>query len=186
MEFYHSTPSLFKLHPLLWLVYVLMIKLGMIIFSARKYLHLLIITSLLIISGCTQAPTGEFVPYYQVETTKPYDDVLAELEIAISEHNFRITGHSRVGKVIRDRGTKDFPNYDTLQFCNLTHAKTLLLMSPHAVRFMPCNIVTYEFNGKTIVRTHLIPTNMDNQELNSFAKKMNIMLKEIVDFAVEE
>ncbi|WP_244559158.1 DUF302 domain-containing protein, partial [Bathymodiolus platifrons methanotrophic gill symbiont] len=98
-------------------------------------------------------------------------DVLAELEIAISEHNFRITGHSRVGKVIRDRSTKDFPNYDTLQFCNLTHAKTLLLMSPHAVRHMPCNIVTYEYNGKTIVRTHLMPTDTNNSELNAFAEK---------------
>lgn len=137
------------------------------------------------LTGCAQTPKGEFVPFYQAETNKPYADVLAELEIAISEHNFRITGHSRVGKVIRDRGTKDFPDYDTLQFCNLTHAKTLLLMSPHAVRFMPCNIVTYQYNGKTIVRTHLIPTDTDNPELNAFAQQMNKMLKEIVDFAVE-
>lgn len=147
---------------------------------------ILLITCLISLSGCVQKPKGEFVPYYQANTEKPYADVLAELEIAISEHNFRITGHSRVGKVIRDRGTKDFPEYDTLQFCNLTHAKTLLLMSPHAVRFMPCNIVTYEFNGKTIVRTHLMHTNTDNPELNVFAEKMNIMLKDIVDFAVEE
>ncbi len=137
------------------------------------------------LTGCAQTSKGEFVPFYQAETNKPYADVLAELEIAISEHNFRITGHSRVGKVIRDRGTKDFPDYDTLQFCNLTHAKTLLLMSPHAVRFMPCNIVTYQYNGKTIVRTHLIPTDTDNPELNAFAQQMNKMLKEIVDFAVE-
>jgi uncharacterized protein (DUF302 family) len=68
---------------------------------------------------------AEGSPYYQAETNKPYADVLAELEIAISEQNFRITGHSRVGKVIRDRGSKDFPEYDTLQFCNLTHAKTM-------------------------------------------------------------
>jgi len=144
-----------------------------------------LLASLLILSACAQTPIGEFIPYYQAETEKPYADVLAELEIAISEHNFRITGHSRVGKVIRDRGTKDFPEYDTLQFCNLTHAKTLLLMSPHAVRYMPCNIVTYQFQGKTIVRTHLMPTDTDNPELNHFSADMNIMLKAIVDFAVE-
>ena len=162
-----------------------MLKLSMTLLSIKKYLHLFIITSLLVLSSCAQTPKGEFVPYYQAETDKPYADVLAELEIAISEHNFRITGHSRVGKVIRDRGTKDFPDYDTLQFCNLTHAKTLLLMSPHAVRHMPCNIVTYEYNRKTIVRTHLMPTDTDNPELNAFSEKMNIMLKDIVDFAVE-
>ncbi|MCF7971562.1 MAG: DUF302 domain-containing protein [Methylococcaceae bacterium] len=147
--------------------------------------RIFLFTSLLILSACAQTPTGEFIPYYQTETDKPYADVLAELEIAISEHNFRITGHSRVGKVIRDRGTKDFPEYDTLQFCNLTHAKTLLQMSPHAVRYMPCNIVTYQFQGKTIVRTHLLPTDTDDPELNRFSKDMNTMLKAIVDFAVE-
>ncbi len=140
---------------------------------------------LIALTGCAQTPKGEFIEYYQAETTKPYADVLAELEIAISENNFRMTGHSRVGKVIRDRGTKNFPNYDTLQFCNLTHAKTLLLMSPAAIRYMPCNIVTYQYQGKTIVRTHLMSTHTDNVKLNAFARQMNRKLKSIVDFAVE-
>ena len=145
-----------------------------------------ILASLLFIASCATQPPGEFVPYYQAETSKPYDEVLAELESAIAENNFRITGHSRIGKVIRDRGTKDFPDYDTIQFCNLTHAKTLLLMSPAAVRYMPCNVVLYQYQGKTIVRTHLMPTDTDNTELNRFSVKMNETLRSIVDFAVEE
>jgi len=144
-----------------------------------------IIASLLVITSCATTPQGDFVPYYQAETQKPYDDVLAELEIAISEHNFRITGHSRVGKVIRDRGTKNFPNYDTLQFCNLSHAKILLELSPESIRHMPCNVIVYEYQGKIRVRTHLMPTSSDNTELNNFAKQMNRKLKDIVDFAVE-
>jgi len=144
-----------------------------------------LILMLTLLIGCAQTPNGEFIEFYQAETNKPYADVLAELEIAISENNFRITGHSRVGKVIRDRGTKNFPDYDTLQFCNLSHAKTLLLMSPEAIRYMPCNIVTYQYQGKTIVRTHLMSTNSDNAELNAFAQQMNNKLKSIVDFAVE-
>jgi len=152
-------------------------------------IRLLCLAILLFISSCTShSPiiNSQIIQYYQAETQKPYDDVLAELEIAIAEHNFRITGHSRVGKVIRDRGTKDFPNYDTLQFCNLSHAKTLLLMSPHAVSYMPCNIVIYDFEGKTIVKTHLLATDTDNKALNRFSEKMNKILKHIVDFAVEE
>ncbi|MCK4843095.1 MAG: DUF302 domain-containing protein [Methylococcales bacterium] len=151
-------------------------------------IRLLILSSLIFIASCAaQSPqNSELIPYYQAETLKPYDDVLAELEIAIAEHNFRITGHSRVGKVIRDRGTKDFPDYDTIQFCNLTHAKTLLLLSPHAVSYMPCNIVTYAFEGKTIVKIHLLPSDTDNKQLNDFAKEMNKTLKQIVDFGVEE
>ncbi len=153
----------------------------------KMLIRTLIFATLIFIASCaSQQPKGEMVFYYLQQTQKSYDDVLAELEIAISEHNFRITGHNRVGKVIRDRGTKNFPEYDTLQFCNLSHAKTLLLISPHAVSYMPCNIVMYEFDGKTIVKTHLLPVNTDNNDLNKFSKKMNKILRQIVDFAVEE
>lgn len=137
------------------------------------------------IFGCA-SQTGEFVQFYQVETSKPYDDVLSELELAISENNFRITGHSRVGKVIRDRGAKNFPDYDTIQFCNLTYAETILTLSPEAIRHMPCNVVLYQRRGKTIVRTHLLPTDTDNDELNRFSFQMNDHLKKMLDFAVEE
>lgn len=150
-------------------------------------LRTVILASLLSLFGCsTLPPNSEIIQYYEASTSKPYDDVLNEVQGAIAEHNFRITGHSRVGKVIRERGAKDFPEYDTLQFCNLTHAKTLLEISPHSVRHMPCNIVIYQFQGKTIVKTHLMPTDTDNAELNLFSGKMNQMLKEIVDFAVEK
>jgi hypothetical protein len=83
--------------------------------------------------GCIKPP-GKFMPYYQVETGKPYDEVLAELEVAISENNFRITGDSRVGKVIRERGTLNFPEYDTLQFCNLTDFDVAGRYPPYAVQ----------------------------------------------------
>lgn len=146
-----------------------------------------IFASLLSIASCAAQPLhGEWVTYYQVETAKPYDEVLAELEVAIAEHNFRITGHSRVGKVIRERGAENFPEYDTVQFCNLTLAKTVLDITPHAIGYMPCNVVTYQFEGKTIVRTHLLPEDTDNPALNQFAKEMNPQLRQIVDFAAEQ
>ena len=147
---------------------------------------LLVLTFLFFINSCASSPPVEITRYYEAKTSKAYDDVLAELKVAIAENNFRITGHSRVGKVIRKRGTADFPDYDTIQFCNLTHAKKLLLISPHAVRHMPCNVVTYDFDDKVIVKIRLLPTDTENQELNIFSKEMNVKLKEIVDFAVEE
>ena len=141
-------------------------------------------------AGVSQSGPGQLsserVDYYQVATGKPYNEVLSELEVAIAEHNFRITGHSRVGKVIRDRGAVGFPEYDTVQFCNLTLAKTVLDITPHAITYMPCNVVTYQFDGKTIVRTHLLPEDTGNPELNKFAEEMNPQLKQIVDFAAEQ
>lgn len=153
--------------------------------------RIVIFASCTLIASCTSSPPAslvqrEAVDFYQLETLKPYDEVLAELEVAIAEHNFRITGHSRVGKVIRERGAEDYPEYDTIQFCNLTLAKTVLDITPHAIAFMPCNVVTYQFEGKTIIRTHLLPEDSDNRALNDFAMKMNPQLKQIVDFAAEQ
>jgi uncharacterized protein (DUF302 family) len=143
-----------------------------------------ILASLTFIASCITLPANiDLVPYYQVETAKPYDDVMAELEVAIAEHNFRVTGHSRVGKVIRERGAENFPEYDTIQFCNLTLAKQVLEMTPKAIGYMPCNIVTYQQNGKTIIKTHLLPEDTDNAVLNRFARDFNPQLKQIVDFA---
>lgn len=136
--------------------------------------------------GCAARPPGEYVLHYQAETRKPYDEVLDELKSAIAENNFRITAHSRVGKVIRERGDKDFPDFDTIQFCNLTHARTMLLIEPEAIKYMPCNVVMYQRDGKTVVRTHLLPTDSDRPALNRFFETMNEKLKAIVDFAVEE
>lgn len=145
-----------------------------------------VLISLLLLANCATAPPGEYVWYYQAETRKPYDDVLDELKSAIAENNFRITAHSRVGKVIRERGDRDFPEFDTIQFCNLTHARTMLRISPETIKYMPCNVVLYQTQGKTIVRTHLLPTDTDNAELNRFSATMNEKLKEIVDFAIAE
>ena len=148
--------------------------------------YVVVLIGFMLLVSCASAPKGEYMPYYQVETNKPYDDVLDELKSAIAENNFRITAHSRVGKVIRDRGDKDFPEFDTIQFCNLTHARTMLLISPDAIKYMPCNVVLYQKQGRTIVRTHLLPTDTENAELNGFSKSMNEKLMEIVDFSVEE
>lgn len=152
------------------------------------FYRLIIFASWALIASCAspQAVRREVVDFYQLETYKAYDEVLAELEVAIAEHNFRITGHSRVGKVIRERGAEGYPEYDTIQFCNLTLAKTVLDITPHAIAYMPCNIVTYQFEGKTLIRTHLLPEDTDNPALNAFAVQMNPQLKQIVEFAAAQ
>jgi uncharacterized protein (DUF302 family) len=140
-----------------------------------------------VISGCaSHAPTPVSSAWYQAESSKPYADVLAELELAIAEHNFRITGHNHIGSVIRARESIPFPDYDTLQFCNLTQAREMLEISPAAVAYMPCNIAVRSENGKVIVTTHLLPADTENEKLNVFFIDINQQLKQIVDFAVEK
>lgn len=139
----------------------------------------------LLLSACSFEETSS--AYYSRETEKKsYQDVMAELELAITERNFRITGHNKIGSVIREREGIDFPDYDSLQFCNLTEARVMLEMSPETVAWMPCNISLRQENGRVIVTTHLLPTGNKDPRLNQFAETMNQKLREIVDFSVAE
>lgn len=139
----------------------------------------------LVLTACSleEASTA----YYSRETgKKSYQDVMAELELAITERNFRITGHNKIGSVIREREGIAFPDYDTLQFCNLTEARVMLEMSPQTVAWMPCNISLRLENGKVVVTTHLLPVHNNDPKLDQFAETMNQRLREIVDFAVAD
>jgi uncharacterized protein (DUF302 family) len=136
--------------------------------------------------ACAARPPVDPPGFYQAATTKPYADVLAELELAITERNFRITGHNKIGSVIREREHIAFPDYDTLQFCNLTYAREMLEISPAAVVYMPCNITLRSERGRVVVTTHLLPTDGHDPRLNAFAPRMNEQLRQIVDFAIEE
>ncbi len=141
---------------------------------------------MILLPACVQQRPTEADRWYQAETVKPYDDVLAELELAITENNFRITGHNHIGSVIRQRDNVAFPDYDTIQFCNLTLARQMLEMSPAAVAYMPCNIAVRSENGKVVIVTHLLPTEGPDGKLNAFFREMNGKLKKIVDFAAEK
>lgn len=136
------------------------------------------------LAGCS--PREPEPQYYSAQTSvKSYADVLAELEVAITERNFRITGHNKIGSVIRERDNIAFPDYDTLQFCNLTQARVMLEMSPASVAWMPCNVAVRSEAERVIVTTHLLPTDGSDPKLNDFALRMNKELRAIVDFAVE-
>lgn len=148
----------------------------------RLFLCLLILP---LTSGCNGL--FEESPFYSRETThKSYQDVMAELEIAITERNFRITGHNRIGSVIRERDGIEFPEYDSFQFCNLTEARVMLEISPAAVSWMPCNISLRSEGDRVIVTTHLLPLHNSNRKLDEFSTQINQRLKDIVDFAVAD
>jgi uncharacterized protein (DUF302 family) len=142
--------------------------------------------ALVLVAACGQLRPTEPERWYQAETVKPYEDVLAELELAITENNFRITGHNHIGSVIRQRDNIAFPDYDTIQFCNLTLARQMLEMSPAAVAYMPCNIAVRSEKGKVVIVTHLLPNDGPDEKLNAFFSEMNGKLKKIVDFAAEK
>ena len=119
------------------------------------------------------------------ETTKSFDDVVFELEFAITERNYRITGKNTIGKGLRTRGYENFPDVEVIHFCNLEYAREVLLIDPGFVAQMPCRITVHEANAVTVISLVLLPQDHENEKVNDFSRRMNGILRDIVKFVVE-
>lgn len=127
------------------------------------------------------ASTGSIERYV---TDKSFADVIFELNFAITDHNFRITGRNTIGSGLRKRGYRDFPDVEVIHFCSLELAREVLLLDPGYVAQMPCRITVHEQDGKRVISLIVLPLDHPDPRVNDFARRMNATLREIVDFAL--
>jgi uncharacterized protein (DUF302 family) len=120
---------------------------------------------------------------YRVVTHRPYADVLDDINFAISQHNFRITGGNHIGGAIGERLGKPFPQSEIIHFCNLEYAHRLLEAAPDYLLHMPCKVVVYEHHGEVVIETQLLPEN--DPALGSLGIEINGILRAIVDYAAQ-
>jgi len=124
--------------------------------------------------------------YYQLSTEKALEEVMDDTIFAITERNFRITGHLHIGKGIRDRKNPNFPDYEVLLYCNLVYAKKMLELDPEMISSCPGRITVRQDNEKVIITATLWPVEMKNEELKSHMQNMNVLAREIVDYAADD
>ena len=136
----------------------------------------------LLLMGCDQ---GNQSHVYQQYSSYSFEDTLLNLDIAISENNYRIIHRSHIGQAVRDRGEKDFPLSTITSFCNITYAKEMMEINPELINDMPCNVSVRENKIGVIVSTKLMNDNTRNQRQNEFAKRVNNNLKTIIEATVE-
>ena len=120
---------------------------------------------------------------YRVLTDKPFTDVVEEVEFAITEHNFRITGSNRIGAVISSRAGAAFPDSLVIHFCNLEYARQFLEVEPDYLLYMPCKVAVAEQEDQVVIETLLLPE--DDPRLHAISVEVNAILRAIVDFAAE-
>ena len=139
-----------------------------------------------LIVGCSQPTPPKPNTIVRVVTDKPFAEVMFELEFAITERNFRITGRNSIGKGLRDRGYEEFPDVEVIHFCNLEYAREVLMIDPGYVAQMPCRITVHVEDSKTVVNLILLPVDHADDRVNAFALRMNAILHEIIDFVLEK
>jgi len=124
--------------------------------------------------------------YYQMETDKPFEEVLDDTIFAITERNFRLTSHLHIGKSIRDRKNPDFPDYEVLLYCNLSYAKKMLELDPNMISSCPGRITVRQNGNRVNITAPLWPEKMKDNELKLHMQEMNRLIREIVDYAADD
>ena len=133
-------------------------------------------------SDATTRHGNDLIHRYAVD--KAFAEVIFELNFAITEHNFRITGRNTIGAGLRERGYADFPDVEVIHFCSLELAREVLLLDPGFVAQMPCRITVHEAAGRTVISLILLPLDHPDERVNAFARRMNAILQEIVEYAL--
>jgi uncharacterized protein (DUF302 family) len=147
----------------------------------------LLIVLFMVAAACSQPHSTSYRDLLVRHTTdKPFADVVDELEFAISERNFRITGANEVGSALRDRGFEGFPDMQVIHFCSLEYAHEVLAIDPDYIAMMPCRITVHVREGKTIITLIMLPEDHPDPRVNAFAARINGLLREIAAFAIEE
>ena len=136
--------------------------------------------------ACTQPSPSGVNPIVRVVTNKSFEDVIFELDFAITERNFRITGRNTIGKGLRDRGYEDFPDVEVIHFCNLEYAREVLMIDPGYVAQMPCRIAVHVAADTTVISLILLPEDHPDERANAFARRMNAILRDIVNVVLEQ
>lgn len=118
---------------------------------------------------------------YRVTVQRPFADVLLDLEFAITDHNFRITGANHIGAAIGERIGQPFPEAEVVHFCNLEYARRLLEIDPDFLAYMPCQIAVVQDGDRVTVSTWLLPERPPPATV--LIDEINAILRAIVDYA---
>jgi len=145
--------------------------------------YCLFVVTLTLINGCQSQQENRI---YERESVYTFQDTILNLDIAISEYNYRIIHRSHIGQAVRDRGDTDFPLSTITSFCNITYAKQMMLINPVLINDMPCNIgVRQTLDNKVIVSTKFMDETVANPEQAQFAIKINKNLRGIIGATIE-
>lgn len=117
---------------------------------------------------------------FQAVSPYNFSETMQNLDIAISEFNYRIIHRSDIGQAVRDRGDKDFPLSTIVSFCNITYAKEMMLINDDLINDMPCNVAVRETADGVIVSSRLMDENAGSDAQQDFAKKINSNVIKII------
>ncbi|QQE80149.1 DUF302 domain-containing protein [Alicyclobacillus sp. SO9] len=121
---------------------------------------------------------------YTAVTTKSVDEVVEALKDALKGHKFGVLWDFDLAGTLQSKGIEYNSPYRILEVCNPKVAGEVVSTNAKAGYFLPCKMVVYEENGKTLIGltkpTTLIGLAGDSR-LASYAEDVETSLTQAID-----
>jgi len=122
--------------------------------------------------------------YFQKRIDKEFDYISLKIRENLSKNGFGILTEIDVQKSFKEKLGVDFKRYIILGTCNPTLAHQALSKEPEVGVIMPCNVVLWENNDKSVTISSVDAVTMLSVSLNdlkSLGSKVNILLKSAIE-----
>lgn len=80
-----------------------------------------------------------------------FDQAIARITDTLKEEGFGVLSRIDIHEKMKEKLGVDFPNYVILGACNPPIAYQSLQLEPNLGLLLPCNVVVYDDDGKTVV-----------------------------------
>ncbi|TET21486.1 MAG: DUF302 domain-containing protein [Candidatus Stahlbacteria bacterium] len=121
---------------------------------------------------------------FKKELDLGFDDALAKVTAELEKEGFGVLTEIDLKATLAKKLGVDFPRYQILGACNPHNAHKALLAEEDIGLMLPCNVIVYEREGKSVVSV-IKPTvamgMIDNPELKKIAEGVEDKLKRVFE-----
>ncbi len=120
---------------------------------------------------------------FSKEIDTPFDRAVEEVTRRLSDEGFGVLTKIDVRQKFEEKLGIDFKNYVILGACNPANAHRAILAEEDIGLLLPCNVIVYERDGRTVVsviRPTIAMQMVDNPDLNAVAEEVEAKLESVI------
>ena len=122
---------------------------------------------------------------YQKTVSISFEDVDSRIRSALAENGFGVITEIDIKKTFKEKLDLEYPRFRILGACNPDLAEKALKMQSEVAMLMPCNVVFWENEDKTVTLSAIDAEQQlsvtEHLGLIQIGKDVNVMLKSAID-----
>lgn len=122
---------------------------------------------------------------YQKTVSISFEDVDSRIRSALAENGFGVITEIDIKKTFKEKLDLEYPRFRILGACNPELAEKALKMQSEVAMLMPCNVVFWENEDKTVTLSAIDAEQQlsvaEHHGLIQIGKDVNVMLKSAID-----